>query len=501
MTTISPTLSRPSSPRYVYIYDKRGLEVHCLREHEQTLGLEFLQRFFLLASVGEAGIVRWQDTSTGALVAQHRTRLGACRVLRGNPHNGVLLCGHGNGSVTMWSPNMGSPLVSMLCHRGAVRCCAVDPTGRYLVTGGADAQVKVWDVRNYKPLHAYFSATPAASCDISQRGMLAVAYGPHVQVWADALGAKAKAPYVTHQVAGGATSAGCARFCPYEDILGVGHSGGMASLLVRGRGGRGRNGAHALEGHRAAGDHRRDGNIRKHVAHAAPRGRNSDCAATPPRWRWHARGHAVTDAGPVRDGTALSTARRVPTHTNTRSSHRRPTHAWHRPFLLHPPTTQVPGSGEPNYDTYVANPNETKKQRQEAEVHALLDKLQPAMIMLDPNQVGGLMHEPREVQIARRQEQAQAEAAGRREAAAVTDAKKKMKGRRKPTARHRRKQLNVVDEKRAALLEQERLRALASGGGKKGAAGRAAPAPSRAPANEPEVPFALRRFVRKTPGD
>ena len=62
----------------MYIYDKRGLEVHCLREHEHVTSLEFLRRFFLLVSVGDAGILRYQDTSTGAIVAQHRTRLGRC---------------------------------------------------------------------------------------------------------------------------------------------------------------------------------------------------------------------------------------------------------------------------------------------------------------------------------------------------------------------------------------------------------------------------------------
>jgi hypothetical protein len=60
----------------VYIYDKRGLEVHCLREHEHVNALEFLRRFFLLVSVGESGVLRYQDTSTGVIVAQHRTRLG-----------------------------------------------------------------------------------------------------------------------------------------------------------------------------------------------------------------------------------------------------------------------------------------------------------------------------------------------------------------------------------------------------------------------------------------
>jgi U3 small nucleolar RNA-associated protein 7 len=45
-----------------------------------------------------------------------------------------------------------------------------------------DSQVKVWDVRTYKPVHAYFSYSPATSLDISQRGLLMVGYGRKVQV-------------------------------------------------------------------------------------------------------------------------------------------------------------------------------------------------------------------------------------------------------------------------------------------------------------------------------
>jgi len=51
-------------------------------------------------------------------------------------------------------------------------------------------------------------------------------------------------------------------------------------------------------------------------------------------------------------------------------------------------TIIVPGAGEPNFDSFEANPFMNPKQRQEAEVQTLLQKLSPDMIALDASFVG-----------------------------------------------------------------------------------------------------------------
>jgi U3 small nucleolar RNA-associated protein 7 len=320
-----------------YIYDKRGLEVHTLDSHTEPVLLDFLPHHFLLVSASKTGILRYQDTTDGTIVVQHRTKAGRPLALEQNPHNSVMCMGHHNGTVSMWTPNMGQPVVRMLTHKGPLRDVAFDQTGTYMVTAGADAQVRVWDIRKYSIMHSYFAAQPPTSIDVSQRGLIAVSWGSRVQIWKNALAIKANSPYMNHTVANGAGHVRNVRFCPYEDVLGVGHSQGMTSMLV-------------------------------------------------------------------------------------------------------------PGAGEPNFDAYVANPFENKRQKQEQEVSKLLDKLPPSMIQLEPEAVGKVRKEPEEVQRQKRLEAQQAELSKKQSQLHKLERKNKKKGRAKPTKRAKKKRENIIEQ-------------------------------------------------------
>lgn len=228
------TMFAVAQRKYVYIYDQTGLELHCLKKHIDVNQLEFLPYHYLLASVGGAGYLKYQDTSTGQLVCEHRTKLGSCHVMTQNPRNAILHLGHTNGTVTLWSPNLTTPHVKMLCHRGPVSGVAVDREGRYMVTSGQDGRLKIWDVRKYGLLNEYVVPTPPRSISISQNGLLGVSFGPNVQVWKDVFKTKQDMPYMSHLQAG--TKIEDIDFCPYEDILFLGHSKGLSTMIVPGSG-------------------------------------------------------------------------------------------------------------------------------------------------------------------------------------------------------------------------------------------------------------------------
>ena len=334
--------------KYTYIYDHAGVEIHCLRKYVETTHLEFLPYHYLLAGIENSGFLRYTDTSTGQIVAEHPTRKGSPTAMAQNPYNAIIHVGHQNGTVSLWSPNSTTPLVKIQAHGGPVRSAAIDRSGHYMLSGGQDLRLKLWDLRALKEVNAYNTHHPATSISISDRGLAAIGAGNAVTIWKDLFNTsttrepqKIQSPYLNWGNSGQRVSR--VNFCPFEDILGISHNAGFSSIIV-------------------------------------------------------------------------------------------------------------PGAGEPNFDALEVNPYETTKQRQEAEVKSLLNKLQPETIALDPNFIGRRSAEQR----------AREKDLDGPPVDPLAKLKERSRGRGKNSAirRHLRKKggKNIIDEKRLRLEEMKKER-------------------------------------------
>ena len=186
------------------------------------------------------GILKYQDTSTGQLVAELPTKLGPSVSLGQNQYNGVLHVGHQNGTVTLWSPNSQDPLVKLLAHRGPVRSVAMDREGRYMVSTGQDQKMAVWDIRMFREVNQYFTRRPASSVAISDTGLTAVGWGTQATIWKGLFNKnapvqeKVQSPYMAWGGEGQRIER--VKWCPFEDVLGMGHDQGFSSIIVPGAG-------------------------------------------------------------------------------------------------------------------------------------------------------------------------------------------------------------------------------------------------------------------------
>lgn len=202
--------------------------------------MEFLPYHYLLATIGSTGWLKYQDTSTGELVAEIPTRLGQPCSLTQNPWNAILHVGHQNGTVTLWSPNSSDPLVKLLAHRGPVRDVAVDREGRYMVSAGQDRKMAVWDLRMLREVNQYFVRQPASSVAISDTGLTAVGWGTQTTIWKGLFDKnapvqeKVQSPYMAWGGEGKRMER--VKWCPFEDVLGIGHDSGFSSIIVPGAG-------------------------------------------------------------------------------------------------------------------------------------------------------------------------------------------------------------------------------------------------------------------------
>ena len=278
----------------VYIYDNQGVEVQYLKNHKQAQKLEFLPYHFLLVSASNLGFLKYIDVSTGKPVAEHRFYFENVNDMKMNPWNAVINVADARGIVSMWTPNLNKPVVKLVAHNGPCRALDVDMRGLYMATAGADNKLKIFDIRKLgDSLHEYWTAAPATSISMSQKGLLGVGVLGELKVWKDWQLEKQKGPYMCHQLPSACVDM---KFVPYEDFLGVGTTSGFSNLCV-------------------------------------------------------------------------------------------------------------PGSGIANYDTYEANPFQTKKQRQEQEVHSLLEKLPPDTITYNPHELGTIDSASKEVIAAETEEQ------------------------------------------------------------------------------------------------
>jgi len=219
-----------------------------------------------------------------------------------------------------------------------------------MVSAGQDMKMAVWDIRNFKPVHEYFLRQPGASVAVSDRNLTAVGWGTQTTIWKDLFSkhrsdidqVKVQAPYMAW--GGEGQSVERVKWCPFEDILGIGHNRGFSSIIV-------------------------------------------------------------------------------------------------------------PGAGEPNFDALELNPYENTKQRQEAEVKSLLNKLQPEMISLDPNTIGNLdtaSHEQRQLE-----KDLDRKTGVEAERERIETLKNRGRGRNSSLRKHLRKKgnKNVIDEHKMRVIE------------------------------------------------
>ncbi|KAF8742815.1 BING4CT protein, partial [Rhizoctonia solani] len=241
------TMYAVAQKKYAFIYDQNGVELHRLKSIVEPTRLEFLPYHWLLASIGNAGYLKYLDTSTGTMVAEQRTKLGACNAMTQNIHNAVIYLGHQNGTVTLHTPSTPTPLVRLQAHLGPITSLSVDPSsgGRYLATAGQDSRVKIWDCRNWKGCVREWTVRGGAPSEVewSRKGWLGVIGGGSINVYASpSVYAPAPHPnstippslYLTHPIPHRPLVS--MRFCPFQDAIAIGHARGVSSIVVPGSG-------------------------------------------------------------------------------------------------------------------------------------------------------------------------------------------------------------------------------------------------------------------------
>lgn len=236
---VDHTMTAVAQKKYVYMYTKEGTEMHLLNKMAHMDRLAYLPKHMLLAATSSTySTMQYLDISTGEEVG---TKVPAVMrdptsCLAVNPSNAVVATCDLRGIVKFWSPSVVDPLLHLKGHKGVIEDIRFHPNGRYFVTLGGDHKMKVWDCRTLRTLEEYAITYSFHTLDIASSGLVALGGGTNVHIWKDLFtAAKPSSPYMKFGLGYG-NVAEQVRFCPFEDVVGIGHSRGFTSLLVPGSG-------------------------------------------------------------------------------------------------------------------------------------------------------------------------------------------------------------------------------------------------------------------------